>query len=100
MRKQQLRMACGGEVACDKKDVVHTTDPIGPLVDIDCAAALPDPAAKNIGVWRVSLMFCWAFSQCLSQSARESTSGTLELSSHPPLISTDASCAMNCIGHA
>ncbi len=99
MRKQQLRMACGGEVGCDKKEV-NTVDSIDPLMAVDGAAALPVSTAKNIGAWKESLTFCWPFSQCLWQSARESASGTLELFSHPPLISTDVSCAMNCIGHA
>ena len=73
MRKQQLRMARGGEVACDK-NAGDADVRIGKIIGVDGATTQPVSTAKNTGTCDESLTFCGPFSQCCWQSAGESTS--------------------------
>ena len=63
MRKQQLRMECGGDVACDK-NAGDAVDRMGKFVALDGVITRIVSTAKNIGVCGVSLTFFWPFSQC------------------------------------
>ena len=99
MRKQQLRMECGGDVACDK-NAGDAVDRMVENVIVDGVTTPPVSTAKNSGVEGVSLKLWAAFSQCFLHNAGDAGLQSLVSRSMALTVSTSPLDALNCSGQA